>query len=200
VSTTIYFPRELGVDTASVGGLVGDVVGDPDSALDTRDGDTSYVTVSYLFTVPRPRYMPFVWERVSGPVPTITADTTVVVDVESRVDPTATLDSAGVSIGTSVEGVGLTVVSPWVVDRDDGWTLFEGLPMSLSALPNMIDGEPFNLQSMTAAIGATMISRTTYLRAVVTSGTPHLRQKNRDSIRARNRASRQRGIRAKGYY
>jgi hypothetical protein len=28
----------------------------------------------------------------------------------------------------------------------------------------------------------------------------HLRQKNRDSIRARNRASRQRGIRARGYY
>jgi hypothetical protein len=204
VSTTLYVARFLGVDTGAMTGaaVVGTIVGG-DDALDTRDGDTSYVIVrrdgALAPSFPTHTEIPFRWEKVSGPTPNPSTTTSITLESEYRKDDATDQATAFATLGTTWDGIGTSMPAPWGFAFTTDYVLGTSSvdPFYTEALT---DGRPWVISPAEPGLTTVLAFRLTYLVAVVEGGESHLRQKNRDSIRARNRASRQRGIRARGYY
>jgi hypothetical protein len=200
VSTTIYVARHLGVDTGTISGTVGTIVGG-DDALDTRDGDTSYVVVTREVPggVVVQTQIPFRWEKLSGPTPSPSTTQSITLEGEYRKDDSSTSTPAFAVLGITWDGIDVSVPGPWgfasTTDYAFGTSSID--PFYTEALT---DGRPWRVIPAEPGLNLLNAFRLTYLIAIIEGGTPRLRQKNRDSIRARNRASRQRGIRARGYY
>ena len=205
MSTSIYVPRQLGVDTAvlSVGATVGQIVGG-DDALDTHDGDTSYVMLArtgflYLGGPQDFTEMTYRWERVSGPAQTASSATSVTIEGAMRRDDTADPGGAATGGQFSVEPLGLAlfvwIVFSWEPDtyKDQTATL------SPTTVPYFENGSAWRLTPGVIDPQFRSAFRLTYLRAVIEGGVPPLRQRNRDDNRARLKPSRQLSIRARGY-
>jgi hypothetical protein len=203
VSTSVYVARELGDNTTylSSGATVGTIVGG-DDALDTHDSDTSYILLARDGTLTGGTdffEMPFVWERISGPAQSAATATSITVEGALRRDDTATPATAYNAL-FQLPVPGLTPFQFFVTSGEPDTYLSKTASVSTTRTPYFEDGSPWLITLGVPDTQFRMAYRITYLRAVIEGGESHLRQKNRDSIRARNRASRQRGIRARGYY
>jgi hypothetical protein len=197
--TTVYVARSLGVDTGLLTGEVGTIVGD-DDALDSRDGDGSYIQAGFYgalsghYPEERREQMPFRWALASGGTPP--SDAVATITAEIRKDDT---DTADLSIQALSPLSGVGTLAPWVATST---TYTEVVEPGLSSVQTarILNGEPWAITPFDPGITLANVVRVTYLVATFTwGGTPPLRQRNRDTIRARNLASRQRGIRARGY-
>ena len=208
MSTSIWVARFLGEefgispDTTITG--LGDIVGG-DDALDTHDGDTSYIRLMREGGLAGPlphehTVMTFRWVLLEGIAPAPSTVTSITVEGAMRRDDDATPDtSSGLnfavyqpsSLGVFVWGVfafepgtaykdqstSLAPTAAAYFDPDYVWDIVPGVP------------DPQFVQA----------TRLTYLRAIIEGGVPPLRQRNRDDNRARLMPSRQRSIRARGY-
>ena len=201
--TTVYVARYLGVDTDVLpsGTAVGLIVGG-NTALDTRDGDTSYVRVSRNWAPElgsgNGAQMPFRWEKLSGPTPNPDTVTAITVDTEYRTDDDDATGASAFAIGSYVEGVGLNL-GQWLSGSAVDWTYEGGRSVALHFAGNVITGEPFTIFSLVAPLFTANLTRITYLRLTMEAGIPPLRQRNRGRVRARLRADRQRSIRQRGF-
>jgi hypothetical protein len=202
VSTSIWVPRQLGEDTTwfdppweSAGPIVGG-----DDALDTDDGDTSYVVVSEdQIVLPYVQEMPFVWERISGTAPSPASVTSMVIDVVYRKDDSHTAEgSAAATLGTRDEGIAVGVVT-WAFAESTDWET-QSNSVSTYYATHVIDGRSWNIQAFAPGFIGLLAMRITYLRLTMEGGEPRLRQKNRGSIRQKNKAARQDSIRSKSFY
>ena len=202
MSTSVWVARELGEDTTwfappweSVGTIVGG-----DDALDTDDGDTSYVVVSEdQIVLPYVQEMPFVWERISGDAPAPGTVRSMVVDVVYRMDDTHTAEGpAAAVLGTRDDGDEVTVAT-WAFAESTDWEL-QSNSVSTYYATHVIDGRSWNIQAFAPGFVGLLAMRITYLRLTMETGEPRLRQKNRGSIRQKNKAARQDSIRSKSFY
>lgn len=191
-----YVARSLGVDTGIMtsGATVGTIVGG-DDALDTSDGDTSYVMVSEdagVLGSPKTQ-IPFRWEPVGAHAP-LASVTSMTVTAELRKDDAATNPNGWVIFGTGGSAL-LTLIAPsgttYGLDADN--------PISTFYASAVIDGDPFLLASFVPGFTLYAATRITYLRLFMEAGTPYLRQRNRGRVRSRLRADRQRSIRSRGF-
>jgi hypothetical protein len=203
--TTIYVARHLGEDTSvlSFNATVGTIVGG-DTALDTHDGDTSYVVMQYEGgLVGTARWeMPFRWERISGPVPTAGTVTSITVEGAMRRDPLSTAETAAFASFYAFEVGGATgsIKYEWIIgaSQSDTWK-DKSSSLSTTLLDYFGDDHIWRISPNDPALFRVQAFRITYLRAVIEAGVPPLRQRNRDETRARLLPSRQRSIRARGY-
>ena len=202
MSTSIWVARELGVDTSwfnppweSAGPIVGG-----DDALDTDDGDTSYVVVSEdQIVLPYVQEMPFVWERISGTAPPPGGVTSMTIDVVYRQDDTHTAEGpAAAVLGTRDDGEEVGVVT-WAFAESTDWET-QSNSVDTYYATHVIDGRSWNIQAFAPGFVGLLAMRITYLRLTMETGQPRLRQKNRGSIRQKNKAARQDSIRSKSFY
>ena len=201
MNTSVWVPRELGADESwfappweSVGPIVGG-----DDALDTDDGDTSYVVVSEdQIVLPYVQEMTFVWQRISGTAPVPGNVTSMTVDVVYRMDDTHTAEGpAAAVLGTRDDGEAVTVVT-WAAAESTDWEL-QSNSVDTYYATHVIDGRSWNIQAFAPGFVGLLAMRITYLRLTMEGGIPPLRQRNRDDNRARLKPSRQLSIRARGY-
>ena len=168
-----------------------------DGALDTHDGDTSYVEVSgrdqvVSFQLSPDRSPPF------GDLLALWWTATF----RSIVEPTFSSAYSIYAAGPEIRGTYGDENAP---TYPGAYTTVEWFHLT----PDYnIDAQDF-LQAALDQPGAVFgvqgpfggATRVTFLRMYsLHAGSSHLRQRNRDTIRARNRPSRQRGLRARGYY
>jgi hypothetical protein len=202
VTTTTYAARFLGVDTSEMttGSVVGTIVGG-DTALDSRDGDGSYVVVQRAGVLPPfpvdETQMPFRWVRVDGPAPSLGSVTSMIVEAEYRQDDDNTATPSGGQLGTTFEGVGVSTTGPWPAFTTSYEFALRTVPSTYFG--TVLDGRPWLLQTGQPSPTLISVFRLTYLMCIVEGGVPPLRQRNRDDNRARLMPSRQRSIRARGY-
>ena len=203
-TTSEYVARFLGVDTGalSVGASVGTIVGG-DDALDTHDGDTSYVLLAktgflYLGGPQEFTEMPFRWERVSGPPQSAGTATSITVEGAMRRDDTATPVTAyGPVFSVPSQGSNLWT---WLIPADEPDGYVERTTLLSPSFANWFSGDyVWRMASAEPDIQFRAAFRVTYLRVVMEGGVPPLRQRNRDDNRARLKPSRQLSIRARGY-
>ena len=202
MNTSVWVPRELGADESwfappweSVGPIVGG-----DDALDTDDGDTSYVVVSEdQIVLPYVQEMTFVWQRISGTAPVPGNVTSMTVDVVYRMDDTHTAEGpAAAVLGTRDDGEAVTVVT-WAAAESTDWEL-QSNSVDTYYATHVIDGRSWNIEAFAPGFIGLLALRITYLRLTMEAGEPRLRQKNRGSIRQKNKAARQDSIRSKSFY
>jgi hypothetical protein len=193
-----FVARYLGVDLdyiapADLGVIVGD-----DTALDTRDGDTSYINVKRERDITGIEIdlteMPFRWEPL-GAVPSVGSITAMTLEAEYRTDEDATGGSS-VSLASMVDGVEFSMTGPFFTASLA--YVYDTRPALFAA--NVVSGVPWRVVPLTPAPNTVNSFRFTYLRMVITYGEPRLRQKNRGSIRQKNKAARQDSIRSKSFY
>lgn len=193
-------PENIDANPPLSGNPFGAFVGG-DTALTSSDGDGSYVELSRYYvdnvgTVSTTHT--FTWTP-AGP---ITPDAVVTVEADwanlagdgtsftlGFVHPTLGGRTATQTfVGAAVQTYGVPETQPvsaaWV---EDGEAFAPGVQWYITIL---------------SALGPGQVLRITRLTMHITTGAgpvPHLRQRNRDDIRARLKASRQRSIRARGY-
>ena len=175
---------------------VGSVVGG-DTALVTSDGDASYVEVSHdgIF-VHAPTAHTFTFET-AGPVP---AGAVVTVEADWFTD------NAGAFVLYVVHPVfGSTSIASFVTPGDVDTHAY-GDVETRTILPVFTEGGAifeagveWGVYALQNHLFVPTSARITRLTLLIESGEPPLRQRNRDTIRARNLGSRQRGIRQRGY-
>ena len=204
MTTSEYVARFLGVDTGalSVGASVGTIVGG-DDALDTHDGDTSYVLLAktgFLYPDGPQEFteMPFRWERVSGPSQTASSASSITVEGAMRRDDTSSPDTAyGPVVSVPSEGSDLWT---WLIPADEPGGYVERSTSLSPSFANWFFGDyVWRIGAIEPDLQFRVAFRVTYLRAVIEGGVPPLRQRNRDDNRARLKPSRQLSIRARGY-
>ena len=175
--TSVWVARELGADTSwfappweSVGPIVGG-----DDALDTDDGDTSYIVVSQdQIVLPYVQEMTFVWERISGTAPSPSSVTSMTIDVVYRMDDSHTAEGpAGAVLATIDDGSAVTIVFWGFADSTD-WELQSNSVSSYYAT-HVIDGRSWNIKSGAPGFIGLSAMRITYLRLTMESGFPPLR-------------------------
>ena len=201
MSTSIWAARELGEDTSWLNPpdvIAGTVVGG-DNALDTDDGDASYVVVSQdEILLPEVKVMPFVWERISGTAPAPGSVTSITVDVVYRMDDAHTVDGpAAGRLVARLDGVAGTVVT-WAFAESTTWET-QSDSISPFYAPYIVNGQSWNIAPFAPGFVGLQAFRVTYLRLTMEGGAPLLRQRNRGKVRARLRADRQRSIRSRGF-
>jgi hypothetical protein len=209
VSTSIWVARHLGEDFGvTPDGTItgpGDIVGG-DTALDTHDGDTSYIAVQregFLSdTLPHEHtVMTFRWELLEGIAPAPSTVTSITVEGAMRRDDTATPDtSSGLQFAVYLpSGLALFV---WGVFAFEPGLTYKDQSTSLSptAAPYFDPDLVWDIVPQVPDPQFVQATRLTYLRAIIEGGQPRLRQKNRGSIRQKNKAARQDSIRSKSFY
>jgi hypothetical protein len=202
-----YVARGLGVDSPP-SGYPGTVVGG-DEALDSRDGDTSYVEVlGGHFTDPYVETLALWFEPEGAGVPSGVLADRVYADHEFRRGPGST---PGFAVGFNLLHTIATRLTGFIAGAEPDTyhyttdTLIAdrgtGNALHIAAIDSIVDGSGgWYIAPTSAPLVSYNEARITYLRLRVEwDGVPPLRQRNRDTSRARNRASRQRGIRARGY-
>jgi hypothetical protein len=160
MATTVYVARSLGVDPPTH--MVGEIVGG-DDALDTDDGDTSYVRVSWLAFAADWSEVPFRWHRLSGPVPSAPSVTTITIEGVIRKDEVTTVGSAFANLGSG--GVALT--SAWFTNS----LTYVAQARTLSPLQVglVTSGVAWSIQPFSPGAFDSMGMRFTYLRCVIES-------------------------------
>lgn len=168
-----------------------------DSALVTSDGDTSYVEVGWDDDTEIVTGHTFRWQP-AGPVP---ADAVVTIEADYLIGPSGgafiiafnhpTLGYRIVATFGALSGPTHPYGDPQTDDISSSW-VEDGTPF----MPG-IDWVVFSAQG---AFGQTFLTRITRLTMHITGGsTPHLRQRNRGTLRASRLADRGRSIRQRGF-
>jgi hypothetical protein len=194
VNTREYEPVDVGVDPPPPGTTEGTIIGsDP---LATKDGDTSYVQTTGPGTSPNQVAFRLPSSAYASPT------SRVWISAEAKhTEGQGGLVVYAENAGSGSGGVGITpggdidltaTYETHTVEVD-----FTSLP-SFADPHLIIDPDTIFYIGHSNPLGGSATVRTTWLRIIV-EGTPPLRQRNRDTSRSRNRASRQRGIRARGY-
>jgi hypothetical protein len=182
MSTTVYVARSLGVDASEVTipATVGTIVGG-DDALDSRDGDTSYIHIRRVGPVhpdfPDHTQMPFRWEKLSGPTPNPSTTTSITLEGECRKGDDSTAASFAV-LGLTWDGVGVSVPAPWGFATPD--YVFGTSSVDPFYTEALTDGRPWIIAPAEPAFASIVSFRLTYLIAVIESGARPLRQFHTD--------------------
>jgi hypothetical protein len=194
-----FVARSLGVDLdyiapADLGVIVGD-----DTALDSRDGDTSYINVKRERDITGIEIdlteMPFRWEPL-GLVPGVSSIISMTLEAEYRSDEDATGSGSSVGLASMVDAVEFSMTAPFFTASTT--YVYDTRPALFAE--NIISGAPWRIVPVVPSPNVVNSFRFTYLRVVIVYGEPRLRQKNRGSIRQKNKAARQDSIRSKSFY
>jgi hypothetical protein len=208
VSTSIWVARFLGADfginpDSTITGL-GDIVGG-DDALDTHDGDTSYIRLMRegVLSGPLPHEhtaMTFRWVLLEGIPPPPSTVTSITVEGAMRRDDDATPDtSSGLNFAVyQPTGLGLLVWGVFGFEPDTYKD--QSTSLATTAAPYFDPDYVWDITPGVPDPQFVQATRLTYLRAIIEGGQPRLRQKNRGSIRQKNKAARQDSIRSKSFY